>query len=88
MTAIQVLLDNHVPQNQIIFVNLISCPEGLDALTTKYPEVKVVTAECDSHLNDKKYIIPGCGDFGGDSRPIRVFWGDVPPCAVRARRCG
>jgi uracil phosphoribosyltransferase len=64
MTAIKVLLDNHVPQNQIIFVNLISCPEGLDALTTKYPEVKIVTAECDTHLNEKKYIIPGCGDFG------------------------
>ena len=24
----------------------------------------MVTAEVDSHLNEKKYIIPGIGDFG------------------------
>ena len=26
--------------------------------------MKIVTAEVDSHLNEKKYIIPGIGDFG------------------------
>jgi len=30
----------------------------------RYPAVKVVTAEIDSHLDGKKYIIPGIGDFG------------------------
>eukprot|EP00051_Salpingoeca_urceolata_P005815 m.77686 g.77686 ORF g.77686 m.77686 type:complete len:222 (-) comp14556_c0_seq2:95-760(-) len=64
MKAIEVLLDAGVKQGSIIFLNIISCPEGLEALTSRFPEVAVVTAEVDSHLNEKKYIIPGIGDFG------------------------
>lgn len=29
-----------------------------------YPQVKVVTAWIDDALNEKKYIVPGLGDFG------------------------
>jgi uracil phosphoribosyltransferase len=29
-----------------------------------HPEVKIVTAAIDSHLNEQKFIVPGLGDFG------------------------
>eukprot|EP00035_Acanthoeca_spectabilis_P022087 m.441945 g.441945 ORF g.441945 m.441945 type:complete len:237 (+) comp18727_c0_seq1:82-792(+) len=62
--AIEVLIEAGVDESAIVFLNIISCPEGLAALTTQFPKIKIVTAEVDSHLNDKKYIIPGIGDFG------------------------
>eukprot|EP00056_Hartaetosiga_gracilis_P013264 m.218830 g.218830 ORF g.218830 m.218830 type:complete len:221 (+) comp13818_c0_seq4:169-831(+) len=63
-TAIKVLLDKGVEQKNIVFCNIVACPEGIKALATEFPEVTVVTAEVDSHLNEKKYIIPGLGDYG------------------------
>ena len=62
--AINVLLKHHVPMDKIYFVNLISVPEGLDALITKFPEIKIITACIDSHLNQDKFVVPGIGDFG------------------------
>jgi uracil phosphoribosyltransferase len=53
-----------IPEEQITFVNLVSCPEGLAALAEAYPKVNVFTACVDSHLNEDKYIVPGLGDFG------------------------
>ena len=48
----------------IVFVNIVSCMEGLKALQEAYPEVRVVTSAVDPILNEKKYIVPGLGDFG------------------------
>ena len=62
--AIEVLIERGVAEENIYFLNIISCPEGLTALTVKYPKIKIVTAEVDSHLNERSYIIPGVGDFG------------------------
>lgn len=59
--AIEVLIDTGVPENRIVFLNLVSCPEGLKAMYEAYPNVKVVTAWIDDKLNDKKYIVPGLG---------------------------
>lgn len=53
-----------IPPKNIIFANVICCPEGLEALAQAYPRVKVVTAVVDSHLNAEKYIVPGLGDYG------------------------
>lgn len=64
MKAIEVLIEHGVPEAKILFVNLVSCPEGIDTLTTKYPEIVIVTACIDKGLNDQKYIVPGLGDFG------------------------
>ena len=58
------MIDRGVPEENIYFLNIISCPEGLTNLTAKYPAIKIVTAEVDSHLNERSYIIPGIGDFG------------------------
>ncbi|KDE08998.1 uracil phosphoribosyltransferase [Microbotryum lychnidis-dioicae p1A1 Lamole] len=62
--AIEVLLDHGVPEERIVFLNLVSCPEGLEAMYKAYPHVRVVTAWIDECLNEKKYIVPGLGDFG------------------------
>jgi len=49
---------------KILFITILSAPEGLQAIAAKYPEVKVVTAALDERLDANKYIVPGLGDFG------------------------
>lgn len=62
--ALDCLIETGYKQEKIIFVNIISCPEGIETLKKKYPNVKIVTGKIDEYLNEKKYIIPGLGDFG------------------------
>ena len=62
--AIEVLVSSGVAPSNIIFVNLFAAPEGILALQTRFPEVQIITTAIDDCLNDKKYIVPGCGDFG------------------------
>ncbi len=63
-SAIQTLKDYGVKESKTIFVNLVSCPEGLEKVFSSHPEIKIVTAFVDKGLNENKYIIPGLGDFG------------------------
>jgi len=46
------------------FVCLLAAPEGVERFTTAHPDVPVITASIDSHLNDHGYIVPGLGDAG------------------------
>jgi len=46
------------------FVCLISAPEGIKAFNDAHPDVPIVTAAVDTHLNDHSYIVPGLGDAG------------------------
>ena len=62
--VVQKLLERGVPEKNITFVNLISCPEGLKVLTEEHPEMKIITAVVDPKMNENKYIVPGLGDFG------------------------
>lgn len=62
--AVEVLLEAGVPEEKILFVNVVSCPEGLQALQKRFPRVRIITCAIDSHLNDQKYIVPGLGDYG------------------------
>lgn len=64
LSAIQVLLDQGVEQARIVLLHALGCPEGLRAIEERYPDVKVVVGTVDSHLNERKFIIPGLGDFG------------------------
>ena len=64
VTAVKVLCEQGVPASNIIFVNIVCVKEGIAALNTAYPEVKIVTSAIDPILNEKKYIVPGLGDFG------------------------
>ncbi|KAF9651144.1 PRTase-like protein [Thelephora ganbajun] len=62
--AVEVLMEHDVPEERIIFINLISAPEGLKAFCSKFPQLRVITGWIDKGLNEKSYIIPGLGDFG------------------------
>lgn len=63
--AIEILLKKGVKEENIIFLNLISCITGIEILFAKYPKIKVVTAKIDKDLvKASKYIAPGVGDFG------------------------
>jgi len=41
--AVEVLLEHGVPEQRIIFVNLVAAPEGLKAFCGKFPAVRVIT---------------------------------------------
>ncbi|KAL7751802.1 hypothetical protein RI367_002802 [Sorochytrium milnesiophthora] len=62
--AIEVLLENGVREERILFLNLLACPEGIEKVIKQFPKLKIVTADIDEQLDDKKFIIPGLGDFG------------------------
>mmetsp|Transcript_7677 Transcript_7677/g.18301 ORF Transcript_7677/g.18301 Transcript_7677/m.18301 type:complete len:83 (-) Transcript_7677:32-280(-) len=64
LMAIEVLIEAGVPQEKIIFVSIFSCPEGIGRVLDRFPHLTIATATVDSHLNDRKYIVPGVGDFG------------------------
>ena len=49
---------------QIIFLCLLAAPEGVARMQAAHPDVRIVTAALDSHLNDHGYIVPGLGDAG------------------------
>ena len=49
---------------RITVVSVIAAPEGLAALQSAHPDVKIFTAMLDECLNDQGYILPGLGDCG------------------------
>ena len=49
---------------QITLVALIAAPEGIEHITSEHPDLRIVVASIDSHLNEKGYIVPGLGDAG------------------------
>ncbi|RFU78663.1 uracil phosphoribosyltransferase [Trichoderma arundinaceum] len=62
--AVEVLKSRGVPEDRILFLNLIASPEGITNFAAKFPRLKVVTAFIDEGLDEKNYIVPGLGDFG------------------------
>ena len=48
----------------IKFVCLLTCPEGIAAMTDAHPSVPIYTAAIDRQLDEHGYILPGLGDAG------------------------
>jgi len=48
----------------VAFACCVACPEGITAVHNAHPDVPIITAACDSHLNENAYIVPGLGDAG------------------------
>lgn len=48
----------------IRFLCLLAAPEGVKRMREAHPDVPIVTASIDSHLNEQGYIVPGLGDAG------------------------
>ena len=49
---------------KIVFICIVSCPEGVARLEQAHPDVAIYTASIDDGLNASKYILPGLGDAG------------------------
>lgn len=49
---------------QVVMVSVVAAPEGVAKLESVHPEIQIFTAALDRGLNEKKYILPGLGDFG------------------------
>jgi uracil phosphoribosyltransferase len=52
-----------VPRS-ILFAYLVAAPKGISELHSHHPQVPIVTASLDSHLDEIGYIVPGLGDAG------------------------
>lgn len=49
---------------KILFLNIVSAPEGIENFERHHPDVPVYTAAKDDRLNSHYYIVPGLGDAG------------------------
>lgn len=62
--AIKLYSDKKIPLENIKAISIIAAPEGILNVQIKFPEVEIITAAVDSHLNEQGYIVPGMGDAG------------------------
>ncbi len=62
--AVHNFVKQGIKQENIVFMSLISAPEGIKRLTEAYGKIRIVTAQLDLCLNKKGYIVPGLGDAG------------------------
>lgn len=49
---------------KVILLSIVSAPEGIELIIKNHPDVLIYTASVDRELNEKKYILPGLGDYG------------------------
>ncbi len=61
--TIEQLLEQGSPK-EVHLVTAIACTVGIQAVRTRFPEVKIWTAAVDDELTGKGYIVPGLGDAG------------------------
>ncbi|MBR6298199.1 MAG: uracil phosphoribosyltransferase [Candidatus Gastranaerophilales bacterium] len=62
--AIKNFISKDILEENIVFMCLISSPEGIKRIQRFFPKVQIVTAAIDKELNSKGYIVPGLGDAG------------------------
>ena len=48
----------------VSLVCICASMKGVQAIATKYPDVKIYTGVIDHDLNDDGYVVPGIGDAG------------------------
>lgn len=62
--AIKLYVEKGIPQENICCVSMIASPFGVESVLDKFPNITLIVAAVDSHLNEKGYIVPGMGDAG------------------------
>lgn len=62
--ALHILKKKGAQEEKIIFAAVIAAQEGLDRIQAEFPKITIIVPVVDKTLNDKKFIIPGLGDFG------------------------
>jgi uracil phosphoribosyltransferase len=63
-TAHAVRLVREAGAASVRLIAIIAAPEGVERVTSEYPDVRIVVAAIDRGLNEKGYIVPGLGDAG------------------------
>lgn len=48
----------------ITLVAIVAAPEGIQFVLERHDDVTLYVAAIDDHLDERKYIVPGLGDFG------------------------
>ncbi len=43
---------------------IVAAPEGIALVEREHPDVRIYTPVIDRGLNERKFIVPGLGDFG------------------------
>ncbi|EAW14657.1 uracil phosphoribosyltransferase [Aspergillus clavatus NRRL 1] len=54
--AVEILKSKGVPENRILFLNLIASPSGVADFAERFPSLRVVTAFIDQGLDEKKWV--------------------------------
>lgn len=62
--AIRIIKKAGANEDKILFAAVIAAQEGIDKVQSEFPKGKITVAQVDKELNDKKFIVPGLGDFG------------------------
>ncbi|PIA19271.1 PRTase-like protein, partial [Coemansia reversa NRRL 1564] len=62
--CVETLLEAGVKEERILFINLICAPEGALAMLERFKSLQIITAEIDESIDERKFILPGLGDFG------------------------
>ena len=50
-----------IPEENICCVCMISSPQGIENVFKEFPDITLIVAAVDSHLNERGYIVPGMG---------------------------
>lgn len=58
--AVEVLKERGVAEERILFLNLISSPEGIERFSSKFPKLHVITAFIDQVCPYPLVILPVC----------------------------
>lgn len=64
LEAIKLYAGKGIPINNIKCICIIAAPEGIENIQKNFPEIEIITASIDDHLNENGYIVPGLGDAG------------------------
>jgi len=62
LATIELLKQNRATSIRLDCV--LAAPEGIATVCERHPDVRIFTAVIDRGLNERKFILPGLGDFG------------------------
>jgi uracil phosphoribosyltransferase len=62
LATVELLKQNSAESIRLACV--VAAPEGIALVREKHPDVRIYTAVIDRGLNERKFILPGLGDFG------------------------
>lgn len=54
----------HAGARDVRIVCIVAAPEGIAVVERAFPDVRIYTPVIDAGLNERKFILPGLGDFG------------------------